>query len=159
MFEDVKHQNERVLFAGTKSFIEGANVDAVAIRVVRADHIRGQFNSLHIAELHQFAEKEAVSATDVENRTPASRRLIAAKKLDNQFFTRAEPPVSFVQSAVAMDQFRVQSGSRVYSFATGSRAGVYRPLAAPNGMRVNRAERRSVHARSVKAWPMHLSTT
>jgi hypothetical protein len=112
MLEDVQHQNERVLFAGLKRLIEGADMDAVAIRVVRADHIGGQFDSLHIAELRQFAEKEPVSATDVENRTPPSRRLMAAKKFDDQFFARPKPPVAFVQLAVTLAELRVQRKSR-----------------------------------------------
>src|SRR5579863_1469631 len=108
MFEDVQHQDKRILLAGLESLIEWADMDAVAIRVVRADHIGGHFDPLNVAELRQFAEKQSISATDVENRAPSARRLVAAKKLDDQFFARSKPPVTFVEFAVPLAEFRVQ---------------------------------------------------
>jgi hypothetical protein len=99
------------LLSGLKTRIEGANVDAPAKRIVRPDDLLGRLDSFHVTELHELVKKKPIAATDIEDRFPSIRGLLAAKTLDDQFFARTKPPVILIELAIVLAEFGVQRKS------------------------------------------------
>jgi hypothetical protein len=110
VLEDIKHQNEGILFPRLEVLVERALVDEPSVRISRTDQFSRRFDAFYFSELRQAVEKQAIPAPDVQNLFPAVWRLKSAKCFNNQFGTRSPPPVFLVKLSIGLAVLYVHKG-------------------------------------------------
>src|SRR5258707_11538447 len=80
--------------------VEGANVDSVSMRIPISHEFRVRFSPPHAAKFGEPIEKQPIPTTNIENLPASPRTRKCAQGLDDEFCSRAPPPVLGVELAI-----------------------------------------------------------
>ena len=100
MLQDVQHQNQRIVFAGLKAKVEGANMDSVSMGTLIPHQFGAGFYPFHVAKFGQPIKEQAIATANVENLPSSPRYRKRTQGFNDEFCSSAPPPVLAVELAI-----------------------------------------------------------